>query len=365
MPWPAPAERRSPGQLARIFQRFGAREAPQLSARLYAALCPAIAADDDLLAVAASASPTQPPPNLLFGAVHYLLLDGRHDPLSAFYPDLAPTGSAADPLHAFPHFRDFVLRNRTQIETLIAGRRVQTNVIQRCTCLLPAFAHVADAAPEHALALLEIGPSAGLNLAWDRYGYRYHGATDARWGDPSAPVQLDAELRGAVDLPPLPANLPVAWRAGLELHPVDITNDDQVRWLRALIWPEHVERHQRLAAAIAVARQRPPRIVPGDATTDLASLLTEAPIDAALCVFATHALYQVPDECRQRIDAALQNAAQLRPVWFLSMEGTGPDYSQLFLHRCASGDHTITHLADCNAHGRWIEWRAGRPILPS
>ena len=325
MPRPAPADRRSPGQLARIFRRFGAREAPQLSARLYAALCPAIATDDDLLAVAASASPTQPPPNLLFGAVHYLLLDGRDDPLSAFYPHLAPTGSASDPL--------------------------------------PAFAHIAGAAPEDALALLEIGPSAGLNLAWDRHGYRYHGATDARWGDPGAPVQLDAELRGAIDLPPLPADLPVAWCAGLELHPVDISNDDHVRWLRALIWPEHIERHQRLAAALAVARQQPPRIVPGDATTDLAALLTEAPIDAALCVFATHALYQVPDEGRRRIDAALQNATQLRPVWFLSMEGTGPDYSELFLHRYASGDHTITHLADCT-HGRWIEWRADRPILP-
>ena len=365
MPRPQPAgHARSLADLARIFRDFGVLEAPQLNAGLYEALSPAVAEDPDLLAIAGAAPPTQPPPNLLFGAVRYLLLDGRDEPLRAFHRDLA-RGKPANPAQAFPRFRDFVLRHRPAIEALIAGRRVQTNVIQCCTCLLPAFAWLATAAPNRPLALIEIGPSAGLNLLWDRYGYHYHGARDARWGDPDAGVQIDAEIRPAADLPPLPPTLPVAWRAGLELHPIDVSDADQVRWLRALIWPEHVERHERLAAAIALARADPPRIVAGDATTDLAPLLTAAPPDATLCVFVTHALYQIPSEGRRRIYAALAAAATRRPIWLLSMEGTGPDYSELYLHRYQSGDRTRIHLADCNAHGRWIAWRARAVTLPA
>ncbi len=53
-----------------------------------------------------------------------------------------------------------------------AGAReqeVQTNEVQRSWALLPAFLSLADGRP---FDLLELGPSAGLNLLWDRYAYR-------------------------------------------------------------------------------------------------------------------------------------------------------------------------------------------------
>ena len=42
--------------------------------------------------------------------------------------------------------------------------------MQRCYALLPAFLACADGRP---LDLIELGPSAGLNLLWDRYAYAY------------------------------------------------------------------------------------------------------------------------------------------------------------------------------------------------
>src|SRR5947209_354798 len=77
------------------------------------------------------------------------------------------------------------------------------------------------------IALLELGASAGLNLLYDRYRYRYG---DHTVGDAASPVTLDCELRG---MAPPRAILPIAWRGGVDLHPVDVTDDDAVEWLQA------------------------------------------------------------------------------------------------------------------------------------
>lgn len=353
---------RSPDDLARIFRTFGRDEAPQLEGHLYEALCPAIAEDRELLELLASVPPSQAPPNILFGALHYLLLEDDGAALRRFYRDLVgPAERTGAPSEAFPAFREYVLDHREQIEEIFRTRRVQTNVIQRCTLLLPAFAHLARQAAEPALALIEIGPSAGLNLLWDRYAYRYTrpgGSEAVRWGDETSGVTLPCELRGDLALPALPSAIPVASRVGIEYDRIDVEDDDAVRWLRALIWPEHVERHDRLEAAIALARSAPPRVIEGDATSQLAPLLAEAPSDAALCVYATFVFSQIAFDDRQRIFDALAAASTDRVVWFVSIEGTGGTYAETFLHRYERGDRTTTHLANCSPHGRWIEWLA-------
>ena len=335
------------------FQRFARVEARDFDSPMYAELAEDIAADVELLELAAYSMPEQPPPNMLFAAVQYLLLSGLEHPLAGHYPVIA--GSESLPGPAFPRFRDFCLGHRDRIVELVATRRTQTNVVRRCTCLLPAFALVRGES-SLPLALIDMGASAGLNLNFDRYAYSYRrdGNEILRWGPPRARIRLEAELRGSAGLPRLPAAIPVASRDGIDIDPVDPANADRMLWLRALIWPEHVERHQQLMDAAAELEASPIRMHAGDAAELLPDLVESVPREHALVVYSTIAFYQFPRESRSRIADTLAAASAARAVWQIAMEGWSP---QLSVTRYREGTRETEMLADVSAHGWWIDWR--------
>ena len=90
---------------------------------------------------------------------------------------------------------------------------------------------------------------------------------------------------------PIPEALPsIAWRAGLDLEPVDIADRDQVAWLETLVWPEQTDRLARLRAALDIAAADKPRLVEGDLRRDLTRLANEMPRDATRVIFHTAVL---------------------------------------------------------------------------
>ena len=189
-------------KLGQIFKRFS-EETYIGSSPLYAALSNAIAEDIDVLDIASSAR-GRPVPNLLFAAVHCLLMSGADSTLSSFYPSLTPDPRPNS--DAYPHFREFCLAHESAIRELLSTRLVQTNEVGRCAYLMPAFSLIADENPGLPLSLVDIGTSAGLHLLWDRYSYEYTG--HAVTGDTSSPVRIMADVRGnhvATDSDPFPS----------------------------------------------------------------------------------------------------------------------------------------------------------------
>ena len=351
-------------ELSAAFEQFARVEAPDLDSPMYAELASGVAGDDELLALAAQRQQGQPAPNMLFAAVQYLLLQGVEHPLAAHYPILSgperppgPSGPGnAGILPAFARFREFCLEHRELVGELIAIRRTQTQVVRRCTCLFPAFGlvYLEAAAP---LALIDVGASAGLNLNFDRYAYRYlrAGREVLRWGRDTARVALQADLRGPGTLPAPPLEIPVASRDGIDVNPIDLADPDELLWLRALIWPEHMERHGQLVDAAAELKASPIRLHRGDATRDLPHLLERVPAEVALVVYSTIALYQIPREGRERISEALAKCSRRRPVWRVALEGDHPP--SLTLTRYLEGSAQTELLARASPHGWWIEWR--------
>ena len=71
------------------FLRFADSAKNVYNSRLYYHLSLALAGDNDLLSLAQFAPVGQPVPQLLFGAVHYLLAFERSDPLACYYPSFS------------------------------------------------------------------------------------------------------------------------------------------------------------------------------------------------------------------------------------------------------------------------------------
>lgn len=110
------------------------------SSELYYELAQKIALDADLLELCQAEKRGQPIPNLLFGAVHYLLLRGSDHPLKQFYPSVvAHPDQTGD---AFAAFKEFCLSHQEEIEQLLQTKIVQTNEVRRCAYLYPVFSAV-------------------------------------------------------------------------------------------------------------------------------------------------------------------------------------------------------------------------------
>jgi hypothetical protein len=152
----------------------------------------------------------------------------------------------------YGEFRATLFRLWPQVRSTILTRATQTNEAGRCAILLPVLAELPQP-----LALLEVGAAAGLCLLPDQYSYRYHGRPELHPDDGPSDVVLPCSISPEIATPRQLPN--VVWRAGIDLAPVDVSNDDACTWLETLVWPEHDERRTRLHAALRVARRNPHR----------------------------------------------------------------------------------------------------------
>lgn len=331
--------------LARRFLQF-ADEASAYAGPLYESLSRHIAQDAELLSIARHVR-RPPVPNVFFAAVHFLLAETPKHSLSAFYGSLS--NAPRPPSHAHHAFREFVLANRDRLLPLLETRITQTNEVSRCTSLMPSLTYVHRSSGARPLALIDVGCSAGLHLRWDRYHYDY-GVAQA--GDPRSAVRLRCELRGDV-LPPLPAVFPeCAFRSGIDLNPIDLTNPIERRWFDALIWPEHAQRRDLARAAIDELRRDPPAIVKGDAVDVLDGELKRVPSDTTLVVYNSAALCQGGAVEEQAIAAVLAGRSSDRPIYWLHCEN-----DEVVLRVLNNGRRAETTLAKKDGHGRWLEWR--------
>ncbi len=274
-------------------------------------------------------------PLRLLAALHYLALDGR-----ASWDDLR---SALRDHGAF-------------LRRFVSEQRVQTNEVQRSWFLLPCFLEVARRSGAEELDVVELGTSAGLNLVWDRYAYRYvHG----RWGPRDAAVELAGEERRPVPAALLGLAPRVGRRIGVDVAPVDVTDEHDVRVLKSFVWPDQAWRLEQLERVVAVVREDPPQIVHGDAVEELPRILDELRGGALTLVFATAFLNYLERERRQELRETLARVGSDRPLAFVWTGQPAPDvhtYWGIHVQLWPGGEREVVVHADFQ--GAWLDWVA-------
>lgn len=378
-----PAGRFAPdrAELARRFTAFATETCAGYSP-LYERLASAVAQDAEVLDLLAAARPGQRRPVLLFAAVQYLLLSGEEHALAGHYPSVATArGIGVSRGDAWPPFRDFCLSHRERLLELIGTRRTQTNEIGRGVGIVPGL-RIAFLRSHQPLAVVEVGASAGLNLMFDRWRYRF--SDGSGFGPADAEVTVDCEVVGTPGPPVAAGPVGAEWRLGLDLAPPDVSDPTDRLWLLACVFADQVDRSRRLAAALEIASADPPPVLAGDALDTLPVALGDVPDGLATVVVDTWVLTYLPRQSRRRFVALLEEASRQRPLWWLTGEapgvvpgqplrepslalpGGGRDATDWSLAIVRGGSARWSPLAFSHPHGAWISWSAaGTQALPS
>ncbi len=319
------------------FARWGehAKESP-----LYQELAARVSEDEQLIEFV-SGIEHLPRPNMLFGAVQFLL--GTDHELARFYA--SRTESPVGPDGAFPVFKEFVLDHADEILQLGRTRFVQTNEVRRVAALLPALMREADRLGEP-VHLIEVGASAGLNLCLDRFHYDFGGLEFGH-----SDVHLRVELDGDVDVP---TRAPyVQRRVGIDTNPVDPNDPDDLRWLESMIWPEQVERRRRLRAAVRVRATVQVEMVRADASSAIGGVLDRLPTAGPAIVFHAFTINQFTELQRARFDRALEAASARRSIARIGFEywDGADDWPEI---RVGLTEPSLETMMQAHPHGAWV-----------
>ena len=280
---------------------------------LVAALFDTLAADRDLLALAAEIPLERLPALLFVASVQRVVADHPDDPLARYYP-----GPAQRPIDDdFPGtLRRFAAAHTDELRSWF-GHRYQMNEVGRCAQTALALGVVQQLAPGRSLALIDVGTGSGLGLCLDRY---HVDLGDGRsFGLPASPVRLHVTVQGD---PPLPPDQPmIAARLGIDVAPIDLDDPAARAWLAACT-PPTSDAEQRLAAAVAVTRAAGLSVWRGDGVDRLAAAIDTVPDQALAVVLDSYTAVFLDDAGRAAMRATVDGAG--RDVIWISLDPLVP-----------------------------------------
>lgn len=346
--------------LGQAYRRFAETKAAKASP-LYERIAIALSESDEALRAIEAAPARRRHPTVILAALHDLALAGRAPALAAAY-------AAGDGDACACAAIDTLIEMTDSVVAIAACRQVRTDERGRHAVLYPAIAEAAHRVGANAVGLIDVGRCAGLNLTVDRVGITYSNGQSL--GDPSSAVQRSSAVVGD-RLIPARALPEVVARVVAARDPVDVTDADDARWLRACVSPDQPERLARLEAEMTLAAMAPPLLLHGDPTEVLPEALACLPADALPIVITTWALSGFPLESRLRFLHRLEEAAAGRTVAWVSAEGVGVAPAIPTLGDRPAFGHSIIGVAvfhrsalhaeavgRCWSRGRFLAWLA-------
>jgi len=347
-----------PESIGKAYRRFAEVEA---TGTLYERVAVALSESEEALRAIESAPARKRQPAVILAALHDLALAGQAPALAAAYADDDGETAARAAI-------DTLVRDTGTVMARAVHRPLRADEAGRGTGLYPAIAEAAHRAGADAIGLIDVGRSAALNLTVDRAGIFYDNGQTL--GDASSSLRLSASVVGDRHLPA--RSIPeVTTRVCVDADPVDVSDVDEARWLRACVRPDRRERLATLDAELALAVAAPPVLVRGEPAGVLPHAFALVPAPALPVVITTWALSRLPLESRLRFLQRLHEAATHRPVAWVSVEGVGVAPAVPTMGDRRASGHSIIGVAlfehaalraeavgRCWSRGRMLSWLA-------
>lgn len=354
-----------------------ARQAKAASANgsaMYAGICQAAALDlagdsrlGDVLAPWAGSRSGDMLPLRVLGAAHRLVLERQAPRLAMYFPSVG--GSAPDDAlgrgACYAAWVDALVAHADRLPALLAGPP-QTNDPGRAAALAGALQLVA-AAYDLPIRVHELGASAGLNLLADQVRLTWPGGAI---GPQGSTLHLSGAWEGA-PVPPADVVPRVIERVGCDLDPVDITTTEGRLHLTSFVWPDQLDRLDRLRAAYQLVETVPITLVRADLLEHLRSL---HPVEGSTLVVFHSSTWFYLDEAERAEAVAIfdrlgAQASATAPVVHVAREYLGDAFASshaLVLqwwpvpesqaaHAAHPGDPV--QYADSPAHGLPVTWQ--------
>lgn len=323
----------------------------------YRALLGELERDEVALGLLASVRVEQRNPMLVLAALHLAALRG-HDELGPIY-EAAREGVLEDPAGAAARVASVLARDPAIVGDEL-WRSTQTNEPGRSAVLQAVIGELA--ARDSSLSVIDVGASAGINLAFDRFPVCAH--------DDANPLTLVCEDR-------TPLERSFAWpairaRVGIDPHPLDLASDDDRLWLKACLWAEERRRHERFDAIVAALPAWPPvTMLAGTANEALDDAFDRAEGASLVVVMNTWVAFYLSSEQRHAyFEAVTRRCADQRVAW-VSMESPAVEWPAVApavtsgrrrgasrIVVCEPGS-SPREWGWCHPHGRWVERTIG------
>jgi hypothetical protein len=213
------------------------------------------------------------------------------------------------------------------------------------------------------IAHIDIGSSAGLTLLFPYLTFDLQPGGIV--GDGQG-FTIQCATRGS---PPIPPHVPrVVWSVGIDASPISVLDDEEVRWLEACVWPDHVDRFDRLVAAIELARLHHVSVRKGDAVADVANLIAEAEPHGHPVITTSWVMnYLSPSQRLDFIDELDCVGLTTDFSWIIAesphetpelpvQSDQREDITVISLVTWRHGQRHSQRLATTHPHGTWVNW---------
>ena len=240
-------------------------------------------------------------PLRVLGASHRLVLERRAPALAMFYPTVGGSvpADAKSRQMCFDAFVSTLVQHRSELAELLTGPP-QTNEIARAAALVGVM-HMVAAEWNLPIRLHECGTSAGLHLRADHM--RITGS-----GVEVGPIDSPVRLTDAwIDVSAPMADPTVIERVGVDRDPIDVSTPQGRLRLTSYVWPDQLDRYERLRGSWALVDEVPAEVIRGDLIDHVRSLRRDE--GTALVIWHSSVWMYLTDAERAEFDRALTELA--------------------------------------------------------